>query len=179
MDTLGIETYRVLETFLGKALEGLKCRHPLLERESVIILADYVTLDAGTGCVHTAPGHGQEDFESGLQYGLEIYAPVDDNGRFTPEVEFFGGEFVFDANAHVNAKLVEVGALLREEEVEHSYPHCWRCKNPIIFRSTEQWFISIDHDDFRKKVLNAIDEVQWIPSVLKRIGCWKPFWAKR
>jgi len=163
MDTLGIETYRVLETFLGKALEGLKCRHPLLERESVIILADYVTLDAGTGCVHTAPGHGQEDFESGLQYGLEIYAPVDDNGRFTPEVEFFGGEFVFDANAHVNAKLVEVGALLREEEVEHSYPHCWRCKNPIIFRSTEQWFISIDHDDFRKKVLNAIDEVQWIP----------------
>jgi len=164
MHTLGMKDYRVLETFEGSALEGFKCRHPFLERESVIILADYVTLEAGTGCVHTAPGHGQEDYESGLRYGLPIYAPVDDDGRFTPDVEFFTGEFVFDANKHVNAKLVEVGALLKEEEVEHSYPHCWRCKNPIIFRSTEQWFISIDHEGFRGKALKGIDAVQWIPA---------------
>ncbi|MBW2038042.1 MAG: isoleucine--tRNA ligase [Deltaproteobacteria bacterium] len=163
MDTLRIKDYQVLETFLGGELEGLKCRHPFLDRESVIILADYVTLDAGTGCVHTAPGHGQEDYESGLKYGLEIYAPVDDNGKFTPEVEFFAEEFVFDTNPHVNAKLAEVGALLKEEEMEHSYPHCWRCKNPIIFRSTEQWFISIDHNGFREKALKGIEEVKWIP----------------
>jgi len=164
MDTLGIKDYQVLETFEGSALDGFKCRHPFLERESVIIMADYVTLDAGTGCVHTAPGHGQEDYESGLKYGLDIYAPVDDDGRFTPEVEFFGGEFVFDANAAVNAKLTEVGALLHEKEVEHSYPHCWRCKNPIIFRSTEQWFISIDHAGLREKALKGIEEVHWIPT---------------
>jgi isoleucyl-tRNA synthetase len=164
MDTLGKKEYRVLETFEGKALEGMKSSHPFLNRESIIILADYVTLDAGTGCVHTAPGHGQEDYESGLKYGLEIYAPVDDDGRFTPDVEFFAGEFVFDANKHVNAKLAEVGALLKEEEVEHSYPHCWRCKNPIIFRSTEQWFISMDHAGFREKALKGIDAVQWLPA---------------
>ncbi|RLB07174.1 MAG: isoleucine--tRNA ligase [Deltaproteobacteria bacterium] len=163
MDTLGIKGYRLVETFLGKELEGLKCRHPFLDRDSIIILADYVTLDAGTGCVHTAPGHGQEDYDSGLKYGLDIYAPVDDDGKFTPEVKFFAGEFVFDANPHVNAKLAEVGALLKEEEVEHSYPHCWRCKNPIIFRSTEQWFISIDHNDLRQKALKGIEEVRWIP----------------
>ena len=164
MDTLGIKDYRVLETFEGSVLEGFTCRHPFLERESAIILADYVTLDAGTGCVHTAPGHGQEDYESGLKYDLEIYAPVDDDGKFTPEVEFFGGMFVFDANKPVNAKLAEVGALLKEEEMEHSYPHCWRCKNPIIFRSTEQWFISLDHNELRKRALNGIEEVQWIPA---------------
>jgi len=164
MDTLEIKDYSVLETFEGSALDGLKCRHPFLERESIIIMADYVTLDAGTGCVHTAPGHGQEDYESGLKYGLDIYAPVDDDGRFTPEVEFFGGAFVFDANTAVNAKLVEKGALLKEEAMEHSYPHCWRCKNPIIFRSTEQWFISIDHDGLRDKALTGIDAVQWIPA---------------
>jgi isoleucyl-tRNA synthetase len=165
MDTLGLRgRYRVLETFEGRALEGLQCRHPFLERESVVILADYVTLDAGTGCVHTAPGHGQEDYESGLKYGLAIYAPVDDDGRFTSEVEFFKGMFVFDANAAVNAKLAEKGALLKEEEVEHSYPHCWRCKNPIIFRSTEQWFISVDRHDLRGRALRGIEEVQWIPA---------------
>ncbi|MCJ7545966.1 MAG: isoleucine--tRNA ligase [Deltaproteobacteria bacterium] len=164
MHNLGMRDYRVLESFAGSALEGLKSSHPFLNRESVIILADYVTLEAGTGCVHTAPGHGQEDYESGLKYGLEIYAPVDDDGRFTPDVEFFAGKFVFDANKHVNAKLAAVGALLKEEEVEHSYPHCWRCKNPIIFRSTEQWFISIDHEGFREKALKGIDAVEWIPA---------------
>lgn len=163
MEILGLKDYRVLATFLGRDLEGLKCRHPFLERESVLILAEYVTLDTGTGCVHIAPGHGEEDYESGLKYGLDIYAPVDDQGRFTSEVEFFAGQFVFEANPAINAKLREVGALLHEEEVEHSYPHCWRCKNPVIFRSTEQWFISIDHRDLRSRLLDWIGKVQWIP----------------
>ncbi len=163
MEILGLKDYRVLATFLGRDLEGLKCHHPFLERESVLILAEYVTLDTGTGCVHIAPGHGEEDYESGLKYGLDIYAPVDDQGRFTSEVEFFAGQFVFEANPAINAKLREVGALLHEEEVEHSYPHCWRCKNPVIFRSTKQWFISIDHRDLRSRLLDWIGKVQWIP----------------
>ncbi len=102
----------------------------------MIILADYVTLEAGTGAVHTAPGHGQEDYESGLKYGLEIYAPVDDYGRFTDDVEFFAGQFVFDANDDVTKKLKELGVLLAQADYSHQYPHCWRCKKPIIFRST-------------------------------------------
>lgn len=181
MDTIGIKQFQILETFAGNRLEGLLCRHPFLQRESRIILADYVTLDAGTGCVHIAPGHGQEDYESGLRYGLEIYAPVDDDGRFTPDVEFFAGKFVFDANNDVTTKLAEVGALLKEEELEHSYPHCWRCKNPIIFRSTEQWFISIDHNRLRERAMAAIEAVRWIPTWGKeRIGgmvAHRPDWC--
>ena len=103
----------MLEKFPGTLLEGLKCRHPLYERDSLLLLAPYVTLDAGTGCVHTAPGHGQEDYESGVQYGLDIYSPVDDDGRFTTDVPVFAGQFVFDANGAVNRKLTEVGALLK------------------------------------------------------------------
>ncbi len=164
MDTIGIKDYQILASFVGGELEGLRCRHPLYERDSLVIMADYVTLDAGTGCVHTAPGHGQEDYESGLKYGLDIYAPVDAGGHFTSDVKYFAGEFVFDANRTVNDKLREVGALLHEEEVEHSYPHCWRCKNPIIFRSTEQWFISIDHNGLRERALQKIQEVDWVPS---------------
>ena len=158
-----IREYQVLEKFSGQKLEGLKCRHPFLDRDSVMILAPYVTLDAGTGCVHTAPGHGQEDYESGVRYGLEIYSPVDDRGRFTPDVPFFAGKFVFDANRDVNQKLKEVGALLKEEMMEHSYPHCWRTNDPVIFRATEQWFISMDGKGLRKEALKAINEVAWIP----------------
>lgn len=163
MQKFGIRDYTVLEKFQGRALEGLRCRHPFLERDSIIIVAPYVTLDAGTGCVHTAPGHGQEDYESGVQYGLEIYSPVDDEGRFTEDVPFFAGQFVFDANAAVNQKLAEVGALVKEEEMIHSYPHCWRTNDPIIFRATEQWFISMEKDDLRGKALRSINEVRWIP----------------
>ena len=163
MDKFGISTYRVLEKFSGRRLEGLKCRHPFLDRDSVIILAPYVTLDAGTGCVHTAPGHGQEDYESGIQYGLEVYSPVDDDGRFTQDVQFFAGQFVFDANDAVNRKLAEVGALLKVEVLEHSYPHCWRTNDPIIFRATEQWFISMEKTGLRKNALKSINEVAWIP----------------
>ena len=163
MKKFGIKTYKVLEKFPGKKLEGLKARHPFLDRDSLIILASYVTLDTGTGCVHTAPGHGQEDYESGVQYGLDVYSPVDDDGRFTPDVLFFAGQFVFDANNAVNKKLAEVGALLKEEMMVHSYPHCWRTNDPIIFRATEQWFISMDKKGLRQNALKAIGEVTWIP----------------
>ncbi|MDP2967809.1 MAG: isoleucine--tRNA ligase [Deltaproteobacteria bacterium] len=163
MEKFGIGNYRVLEKFSGKRLEGLKTRHPLYERDSVIILAPYVTLDAGTGCVHTAPGHGQEDYETGVQYGLEIYSPVDDDGRFTKDVPFFAGQFVFDANSAVNKKLAEAGALLKEEVMVHSYPHCWRTNDPIIFRATEQWFISMEKTGLRRNALKSINEVTWIP----------------
>jgi isoleucyl-tRNA synthetase len=163
MEKFGIQKYQILEKFQGKRLEGLKCRHPFLDRDSLLILASYVTLDAGTGCVHTAPGHGQEDYESGVQYGLEIYSPVDDDGRFTKDVPFFAGQFVFDANKAVNQKLGEVGALLKEEMMVHSYPHCWRTNDPIIFRATEQWFISMEKNGLRKSALKSINEVTWIP----------------
>jgi isoleucyl-tRNA synthetase len=163
MEKFGIRKYQVLEKFPGMRLEGLKTRHPYLERDSVLILANYVTLDTGTGCVHTAPGHGQEDYESGIQYGLDIYSPVDDDGRFTLDVPFFAGQFVFDTNEAVNKKLVEVGALLKEEIYEHSYPHCWRTNDPIIFRATEQWFISMEKNGLRKNALKSINEVTWIP----------------
>ena len=163
MKKFGFSSYQVLGRFKGASVEHLKCRHPLIDRESLLVLADYVTLDAGTGCVHTAPGHGKEDYETGLSYGLDIYTPVDDDGNFTDDVRFFAGRFVFDANEAVSEKLREAGSLLKAEEMEHSYPHCWRCKNPIIFRATEQWFISMEANDLRKKALEAIERVEWTP----------------
>ncbi len=162
MDKLGLR-YELIGRFKGRELLGLCTRHPLYERDSVVILADYVTLEAGTGCVHTAPGHGREDYESGLEYNIPIYSPVDDDGRFTSDVEFFAGQFVFDANEHVNEKLKEAGALLLSENIEHQYPHCWRSKDPIIFRSTPQWFISMESDGLRRKALAEIPKVQWDP----------------
>ena len=164
MDTFGIESYEVLKLFKAADLENLEARHPLYDRPSVIVLAPYVTLEAGTGCVHTAPGHGREDYETGLQYHLETYSPVDDSGCFTPDVGYFAGMEVFEANGAVKDKLSEVGALIREEEITHEYPHCWRCKKPVIFRSTEQWFISMEKNDLRKNALDAIRRVSWIPS---------------
>jgi isoleucyl-tRNA synthetase len=160
---LGIEKYQMVGTFPGSTFEGLKCRHPFIDRESLLILGTHVTLEAGTGCVHTAPGHGQEDYEVGLKYGLDIYTPVDDDGKFTKEVDFFAGEFVFKANKAITKKLQEVNALLKEETITHSYPHCWRCKNPIVFRATEQWFISMDKNHLREKTLKEIMKVNWIP----------------
>lgn len=164
MDTFGIETYEVIKLFKAAELENLEARHPLYDRPSKIVLAPYVTLEAGTGCVHTAPGHGREDYETGLKYHLETYSPVDDSGCFTPDVEYFAGMEVFEANEAVKDKLSEVGALLKEEEITHEYPHCWRCKKPVIFRSTEQWFISMEKNDLRKNALDAIRKVSWIPS---------------
>ncbi|MFP3868127.1 MAG: isoleucine--tRNA ligase [Desulfobacteraceae bacterium] len=144
-------------------LEGLICQHPWIARQSQVILADYVTLAAGTGLVHIAPGHGLEDFESGRRYNLETYSPVDDEGRFLPEVEDFAGQQVWEANPAIINLLQTRGALLGAEKISHSYPHCWRCKQPVIFRATEQWFISMDHNDLRTKALKAIDQVAWMP----------------
>ncbi|MBW1887715.1 MAG: isoleucine--tRNA ligase, partial [Deltaproteobacteria bacterium] len=164
MDTFGIKSYNIIEEFEAVRLENLKAKHPLYDRESVIVLATYVTLDAGTGCVHTAPGHGREDYETGLEYNLDVYSPVDDAGRFTEEVGYFAGLEVFEANQEVTRKLEEFNVLLKEEEISHEYPHCWRCKKPVIFRSTEQWFISMEKTGLRKKALESINKVTWIPN---------------
>jgi len=163
MQTFGISDYAILDEFGADVLERKKCRHPLYDRESMLILGDHVTLDAGTGCVHTAPGHGREDYEVGLAYGIDAYSPVDDDGRFTDDVEFFKGGFVFDTNDAINDKLDEAGALLARQGLKHAYPHCWRCKKPVIFRATPQWFISMTDTGLRDKSLEAIDQVQWIP----------------
>jgi isoleucyl-tRNA synthetase len=153
----------VVATFTAGILERKCCKHPFYDRDSIILLGEHVTLEAGTGCVHTAPGHGQDDYVLGLKEGLEIYNPVDNHGKYIGSLELFGGEKVFDANPKVVEKLQEVGALVGVSKISHSYPHCWRCKKPIIFRATEQWFISMEANDLRTKSLEAIDQVQWIP----------------
>ena len=164
MDSFGFEGWEIATEINPQDIEGVKAKHPLYDRESVGVLADYVTLEAGTGLVHTAPGHGREDYETGLRYGLEVYSPVDDHGRFTDAVDFFSGQKVFEANNKVVAKLKEVGALLANEEITHSYPHCWRCKEPVIFRATAQWFISMEENDLRANSLKAIrNDVRWLP----------------
>jgi len=160
---LNITDYAVVKTFQAQVFEKRACRHPFYDRTSLLVLGDYVTLEAGTGCVHTAPGHGHDDYLTGLRYGLEIYNPVDDYGRYREDLEFFGGEKVPAVNPQVTAKLAEVGALLGEDQVSHSYPHCWRCKKPIIFRATEQWFISMEANQLRQKALEHINDVKWIP----------------
>ncbi len=154
--------YKVLGTVKGADLEGLVFQHPFIDRQSPIVLGDHVTLEAGTGCVHTAPGHGQEDFEVGEKYGLPVICPVDHTGHFTEEGGKFAGLFVFDANVPVIKELAAQGKLLGKGSLRHQYAHCWRCKSPIIYRATEQWFASVD--DFRQEALDAIKNVQWIPS---------------
>jgi len=153
----------VIATFNADLLAQKHCRHPFYDRDSIILTGEHVTLEAGTGCVHTAPGHGQDDYELGLKHGLDIYNPVDNRGKFFPDIEFFGGQFVFDANKNVIEKLLEVGALITTSEITHSYPHCWRCKKPIIFRATEQWFIAMERNNLRAKALEEIGRVNWIP----------------
>ncbi|MBU1487411.1 isoleucine--tRNA ligase, partial [bacterium] len=164
MKEAGILDYELLGEIRGKELEGGLCENPLMGRESRLILGDYVTLDQGTGCVHTAPGHGLEDYEAGLRYGLPILNPVDDNGRFTDEAGEFAGENVFAANKLINERLKEKGFLLYRDELTHSYPHCWRCKKPVLFRATSQWFISMDKNSLRQRSLEAAENVRWIPS---------------
>ncbi|MDH4163152.1 MAG: isoleucine--tRNA ligase [Nitrospirota bacterium] len=163
LQKFGIKDHSVLDKFKGRKLDGLKARHPFIDRESLVILGEHVTLEAGTGAVHTAPGHGQEDYEAGLKYGLEVYAPVDHKARFTKEAGVFVGEHVHKANKGVIALLKDKNVLLSDEKLSHSYPHCWRCKNPVIFRATEQWFISMKTNDLLKKVVEAADKVTWVP----------------
>jgi len=164
MSTFGHEDYKVIATFKGSDIEREVCSHPFIDRDSLVINGRHVTLEAGTGCVHTAPGHGQDDYIVGLQYGLEVYNPVDNGGVFVEDVEFFAGQHVFKANPLVIEKLKEVGALIMERSIKHSYPHCWRCKKPIIFRATDQWFVSMEKNGLRKKALEEIDSVKWIPA---------------
>jgi len=164
MDRYDIEDYRVIAYCRGADLEGLRLRHPFYDREVPIILGEHVTAEAGTGAVHTAPGHGQEDYVVGMRYGLPVDNPVDDEGRFRPDTPLFGGEHVFDANDHIIEVLKARGALLHIQRVRHAYPHCWRHKTPIIFRATPQWFIGMDREGLRADALTAIRAVQWIPS---------------
>ncbi len=163
--TFGWADYKKLAVFKGAILEGCLARHPFYDRDSKIVLGGHVTLDAGTGCVHTAPGHGREDYEMGLKYGLEILSPLNDQGEFLDSVPYFAGLNIFDANPKVIEKLKETGNLLAASKLSHSYPHCWRCKKPVIFRATTQWFISMEKNDLRKNALKAIrEDVQWIPA---------------
>ena len=162
---MGIETTpAVLARVRGAALDGVKARHPWLERVVPMVLADYVTLESGTGVVHTAPGHGHDDYQTGQRYGLDVLAPVDDHGRFTADVPEWAGTRVFDADPKIVKHLEQVGALVAAKEFGHSYPHCWRCKNPIVFRATEQWFIGMEHNALRARSLAEIDRVEWVPS---------------
>ncbi|HEX4151063.1 MAG TPA: isoleucine--tRNA ligase [Steroidobacteraceae bacterium] len=163
MRTLGIDAWTVLATAKGSALEKLQLEHPFYPRRVPLILGDHVTLDAGTGAVHTAPGHGLDDYIVGRKYGLEVENPVGGDGRFLPSTPLFAGEGVFDANAHVIEVLREGGRLLKGEPYHHAYPHCWRHKTPVIFRATPQWFISMDQAGLRKAALEAITHVDWMP----------------
>jgi isoleucyl-tRNA synthetase len=157
--------YETEGTWSGKELEGIVCKHPWINREVRTLVGEHVTTEQGTGVVHTAPGHGEEDFDIGLKYSLDVFTPVDDRGRFTDEIEEFAGQYVFKANNEIVNKIREVGSLLGSaRDITHSYPHCWRCKKPVIFRATEQWFISMEKNDLRNKAINEIRKTEWIPA---------------
>lgn len=158
---LGIK--KITRKFKGKELENLKYMHPLFNKECPVLMANYVSLEDGTGLVHTAPGHGVDDYKTGLEHNLPILSPVDKKGVFTTEAGEFAGQHVNKANPKIIEALRNKKALLHEDKVTHSYPHCWRCHEPVIFRSTEQWFISIDQNDGRKKALDEIKKAKWFP----------------
>ena len=163
-EELKLEVARVGEPRKGREFEGMTFQHPFLDRQSPGVLADYVTLDQGTGIVHTAPGHGADDFRTGQKYGLEVHAPLDDSGRFTEGLAEYRGKQVFEANPLIIELLKSRGALLGAGKLQHSYPHCWRCQNPVIFRATEQWFVSLEHAGLRTRALEEIAKVRWMPA---------------
>ncbi len=165
LSLIGVKNIQKIGTFKGKDLEGMIYEHPLGFRKGRVVLADYVSREEGTGLVHTAPGHGNDDYLTGLKYKLDIIMPVDDKGNFDTEAGEFKGLNVYDSNKIIIEKLQKSGALLFDTKIQHSYPHCWRCKNPIIFRATKQWFINIDHKDLRKKLIEVIEnDIAWIPA---------------
>ncbi len=163
MTRCGIEAHQIIARSPGKSLQGLLLKHPFYDRQVPVILGTHVTTEAGTGCVHTAPGHGQEDFEIGQQYELPIDNPVGSNGCFLPDTPLFAGENVFAANHHVIEVLAEHGTLLGKAAIVHSYPHCWRHKSPVIFRATAQWFIGMETNHLRTQALQEIKQVHWVP----------------
>ncbi|OUR64183.1 isoleucine--tRNA ligase [Methylophaga sp. 42_25_T18] len=156
-------TGEVIARCKGEDVEGLLLQHPFYDKQVPLILGDHVTAEAGTGAVHTAPGHGQDDFTVGLKYDLEVYNPVGSNGVFLPDTEIFAGQSVFKANPNVIELLIEKDVLLKHVDIQHSYPHCWRHKSPIIFRATPQWFVSMDQSGLRKAAMDAITDTQWMP----------------
>lgn len=160
----GIAASSHVERAAGKDLVGLTYRHPWIDRTGSVFPAEFVTLDTGTGLVHIAPGHGKEDFQLGQKYKLPTFSPVDASGRLTGEAGEFAGRNVFDANPLIIDRLRRSNALVRHETMTHDYPHCWRCKQPLIFRATPQWFVNIDHDGLRQKMLEAIGRVRWFPA---------------
>jgi len=163
MSRYEVEDYKVIAYASGADLEGLKLQHPFYDREVPIILGDHVTLEAGTGAVHTAPGHGQEDYVVGMRYDLKVDNPVGGDGKFLPGTELFEGQHVFKANDAVLEVLRNHGKLVHAEALRHSYPHCWRHKTPIIFRATPQWFISMEQNGLRPAAMAAIKQTEWLP----------------
>ncbi len=164
MQEFGRAGFKVLCTIAAAELEGRTCRHPFMERDSLLVLADYVTAESGTGCVHTAPGHGADDYQTGLRYNLEILSPVNEEGVYTGEAGKYAGRKIPGVNSEIMADLLQSGHLVHGEDIEHSYPHCWRCKKPVMYRATAQWFISMEKNDLREKALAAIKEVSWTPA---------------
>ena len=175
----GLESFSIVKTVRGSDLEGLETRHPFIDRASPVVLAEYVTVESGTGCVHTAPGHGLDDYNTGLKYDLEIYCPVGDDGKYVddgripPElvglstletVEALQKKQTSPANIGVLKMLDAAGSLLAKKRFEHSYPHCWRSKTPIVFRAVDQWFVSLDKDGLRQRALDAVGQVKWVPA---------------
>lgn len=160
----GIEKYEIIRQIIGRQLGGLIYTHPLAFRKGRVVLADYVSREEGSGLVHTAPGHGNDDYLTGIKYKLDIVMPVDAKGKFDASVVDFAGLNVYDANPQILEKLQQSGALFFSGKIQHSYPHCWRCKTPVILRATSQWFLNIDHADLRNKLLVAIKEnIEWVP----------------
>ena len=164
MQLFGKKDWRIVATLPATAFEGKLCTHPFMERDSLLVLADYVTDDSGTGCVHTAPGHGADDYQTGLRYGLDILSPVDDEGRFTSDAGKYAGAQVPEVNSDIVADLHASGALVQSVQIQHSYPHCWRCKEPVMYRATPQWFVSMEKQHLREKALQAIEQVSWTPA---------------
>jgi isoleucyl-tRNA synthetase len=161
----GLQAHQVLARIPGRKLERVEFQHPFLERKVLGVLADYVTAEDGTGAVHTAPGHGREDYQTGVAYGIEIYCPVGDAGEFVEGLGAYQGKKVFDANESIIELLKQRGTLAGQPGwLTHSYPHCWRCHNPVIFRAAEQWFISIDHKNLRQRALEEIRKTKWLPA---------------
>ena len=158
----GVESYETIKSFKGIDLEFIKTQHPFLDRTSVVLMADYVTMDSGTGCVHTAPGFGADDYQTCRRYNIDIIVPVDDRGYQTADAGKFAGLYYEESNKAILDDMTESGALFASEDIEHEYPHCWRCKHPIIFRATPQWFCSVDA--FKDAAVKACEEVEWIPA---------------
>ena len=161
---IGITEYELVKEFIGSDLEKATYQHPFLDRTGMIILGTHVTADAGTGCVHTAPGHGQDDYVVGTRYGLPVISPINNKGVLTEDAGQFAGMFYLKANKAIVAHITETGHLLKLKEITHSYPHDWRSKTPVIFRATEQWFVKAEGSDLRERALKALDDVEFIPA---------------